>query len=80
MNTKQPPTVKASDHESYTTYSLAAFVLPLVGFIIGAVMMTKDDKLDRKLGEHTLAVSIFGTLVWFFLWFAYINWAVSQML
>jgi len=68
MDTK----VKAIDHESYWTYSILGFLVPLVGFIIGAIMLTKDDKLDKKLGEHTIVISVLGIITVVFLWFLWI--------
>jgi len=64
--------VKASDHDGYNVYTLVAFLIPLVGFIMGAIMMTKDDKLDRKLGEHTIVTAVFGCIVAVFLWLLFI--------
>lgn len=72
------PKARASDHESYNTYSLLSFLLPLVGLIMGAVMLTKEDKVDRKLGEHAIVVSIIGSVVWAILYTVYVNWAATQ--
>lgn len=70
--------VRASDHESYNTYSVLSFIIPLVGLIMGAVMLTKDEKVDKKLGEHAIVVSIFGFMLWGLLWFVYVQWAATQ--
>lgn len=60
--------VKANQHDSYGTYSILAIVIPLVGFILGIVFLTKDKKVDKKLGEHLLAISIlFGVFWWILL-------------
>jgi len=60
--------VKATDHESYGTYTLLAVLIPLAGFIIGIIMLTKDEKVDRKLGEHLVAVSILMSIIGFAVW------------
>ena len=70
--------VRASDHDSYNTYSLVSFLLPIVGLVVGAIMLTKDEKTDKKLGEHAVVVSIFGFIVWGILWAVYANWAATQ--
>lgn len=60
-----PKKLKAKDHESYRKFSLVAFILPFVGFIIGIAYMLKPGKLDKKVGEHTLAVSILWGIIWY---------------
>ena len=59
--------VKANQHESYKTFSIISIVIPLVGFILGIVYLTKDKKLDKKLGEHLLVLSIVFSFIWWFL-------------
>ena len=60
--------VKASQHESYGTFTILAIIIPLAGFILGIVYLTKDKKVDKKLGEHLLALSIlFGAFWWIIL-------------
>jgi hypothetical protein len=57
--------VKAKDHESYGTFTVLAIIIPLVGFILGIVYLTKDKKVDKKLGEHLVALSVlFGAFWW----------------
>lgn len=50
--------VKASEHESYGTYTLIAFFIPIVGIILGIVYLAKDKAKEKKLGEHLIAISI----------------------
>lgn len=56
--------VHAKDHESYTTFTLITLLIPLIGFILGIVYLTKESKLHRKLGEHLVVISIIATLLW----------------
>jgi membrane protein DedA with SNARE-associated domain len=68
--------VKAIDHDSYWIYSIIAFLIPFVGFIIGAIMLTKDTKLERKLGEHTIVISVLSIIIFGFLamlWIVHAN-------
>ena len=60
--------VKASQHESYLVYTLIALVIPIVGLILGVVFLTKDTKLERKLGEHLVAVSILFMIIAWVAW------------
>lgn len=60
--------LKANKHENYVTYSLIAFIVPIVGIFIGVMYLGKDKPLDKKLGEHLIALSIlFAILEGFFL-------------
>ena len=60
--------LKASKHESYGVYTILAVIFPLIGLILGIVSLAKDDRLDKKLGEHTLAMSILFMILWSVLW------------
>lgn len=59
--------VKAKDHESYGTFTILSIIIPLVGFILGIVYLTKDKKVDKKLGEHLVALSILFGIFWWVL-------------
>ena len=60
--------VKARQHPSYWTFTLLGLLLPIIGIIVGIVYLTKDKKLDKKLGEHTIAISVLGfILYWIFI-------------
>jgi hypothetical protein len=41
---------------------IASFLFPLVGFIIGAVFLTRDNARDRQAGRTCLVFSIIGVL------------------
>lgn len=56
--------VQAKSHENYLTYTLLSVILPVVGLILGIAYMTKDNKQDRKLGEHLVAISIIFMILW----------------
>ena len=53
-----PKSTKAKDHPSYGTYTLVCVLIPIVGIVLGIIGMTKSDLLEKKLGEHALALSI----------------------
>lgn len=61
--------VLANEHEDYGKFTLLTFVIPMVGFILGIVYLTKPDQLDRKLGEHLIVVSILFSILWVILLF-----------
>jgi len=65
--------VKAKQHENYGTFTLIAVILPLIGVILGIVYLAKDDKLDKKLGEHVLAFSILFFIIWSVAWGVFVG-------
>lgn len=63
--------VRAADHDSYALYSILGLIFPLIGVILAIVMLTKDEKIDKKLGEHTLVCSVFGFILSGIIWMVY---------
>jgi len=55
--------VRAKDHPSYGTFTLLSLIIPIAGFIVGIVHMTKDNTLDKKVGEHAIAISVLGCIL-----------------
>ena len=53
----------ASKHESYGTFTIISILLPFIGIILGIVYLTKDNKLDKKLGEHCLALGVLFSIL-----------------
>ena len=56
--------IKAKNHPSYGAYTLICILIPIVGLLIGIVQITKSDPLDKKLGEHAIAFSLFMAIVY----------------
>jgi len=56
--------LKANQHSSYTTFTVLSLLLPIIGFILGIVYLAKSNPLDKKLGEHTLAMSVLFIIFW----------------
>lgn len=54
---------KASDHESYGAYTLLSFIVPVIGIILGVVYLAKDKKIDKKFGEHLVAISLLFIII-----------------
>jgi len=59
--------MKAKNHPSYMTFTILSLIIPIVGIILGIVYLAKNDELDRKLGEHAIAISILGFILGFLL-------------
>lgn len=56
---------KVSKHPDYVTVTIISAILPVVGIILGIIYLTKDNRADKKLGEHTIVCSILFTVLWF---------------
>lgn len=61
--------IKANQHESYGSFTLISVLIPLAGLIMGVIFLTKDTALEKKLGEHLLAVSVLASIIGFILLF-----------
>ncbi|MBI5357512.1 hypothetical protein HZB74_01560 [Candidatus Saccharibacteria bacterium] len=70
--------VKASKHESYLALTIVAFFIPIIGLIVGIVYIAKDKRLDKKLGEHLIAISILFMILQTIFW--YLTWGRSTTL
>jgi len=69
-NAKQTK-IKASDHDIYGVTTIASLLIPTVGIILGIVYLSKSTKVDRKLGEHLIAVGILSCIVASVIWFGF---------
>jgi hypothetical protein len=56
--------IKAYEHESYGLFTFIAMLLPIIGIILGVAYLIKDSRLDKKLGEHLLAIGVLFLLIW----------------
>lgn len=55
---------KATDHPSYRTFTLLTLLFPVIGIVLGIVYLSKNNPLDKKLGEHTIAFSVLAVMLW----------------
>ena len=71
---------KASDHDSYGTFTIIALILPIIGMVLGTVYLTKEEDADKKVGEHMIAVSILSTIAWSLMYFGFVNYYYSDFI
>lgn len=50
--------IQAIQHSNYWLCTLISILMPIIGFFLGIVYITKSNPLDRKLGEHCVGLSI----------------------
>ena len=66
--------IKASQHPSYATFTIIAVLFPIIGIILGVAYLTKNLTIDKKLGEHTLTLSIlFMFIITPILWYVFVR-------
>src|SRR5438552_12867389 len=58
------PRVRAKDHPSYGMMTLLSAIIPIIGIIVGIVHLTKSAAVEKKLGEHMVAVSLLVLFLW----------------
>lgn len=63
--------IKVNQHPSYGAFTALGLLIAPVGLIVGIVYLTKNNELDKKLGEHTIAISILGLIIGYTLYYFY---------
>jgi len=48
----------------YAKYLIIAILLPIVGIILGIILIAKSNQQDKKMGETILAWSILFVIIW----------------
>ena len=57
--------LQAYHHIQYNTFTLLALIVPPAGFILALKHLLSTSELDKKLGEHTMIMSLLGcVLAW----------------
>lgn len=51
------------EDESYTFQYIISFLIPLIGFIIGAIFLTKDNKEEKEVGKGCILVAIVSVII-----------------
>ncbi len=49
---------------------IASFLVPLIGYILGAILLSKDDSSERSAGTVCIILSLVSTLIPIFFYFA----------
>lgn len=63
--------LQARNHESYGAFTALAILIPPIAIVVGIIYLAKNSQLDRKLGEHTIAVAIFSAIIISILWYIF---------
>lgn len=61
---KEPQKPLARSHDQYGQFTVISIIVPLIGLILGIAYLARKDPVDRKLGEHAIALSLLFGIIW----------------
>ncbi len=70
---RQQIAAPSEGEKSYTFHYVISVAIPLVGFIMGGILLTKDDEEDRSAGKVCIVAGIISVVIGYFLWSFYLN-------
>ena len=50
-------------HANYSFQFISSFIVPLVGFILGAILLSKDDEEQKQVGKECIILGIFSCTI-----------------
>ena len=62
VNRNEPDEI-SKDSESYTFHYIISFLIPLIGFIVGAVMLANDNAEKQSCGKSCIIIGILSMIV-----------------
>lgn len=65
-NTEDNTTIKEKEKEkgnSYTFQYVISFLIPLVGFILGAILLSKDNEEEKSVGKSCIILGIVAVII-----------------
>lgn len=62
-------TEPSKNGRSYAFHYVISVLIPLVGFIMGGILLTKDDERSRSAGKVCVVAGVISIVVGCFLWF-----------
>ena len=52
-----------TDKRSYTFQYVISFLIPLVGFILGAILLSKDDEEEKSAGKTVIVLGVISIVI-----------------
>lgn len=59
----EPAEEEETDKRSYTFQYVISFLIPLVGFILGAILLSKDDEEEKSAGKTVIILGIVSIVI-----------------
>jgi len=63
-----------TDSKSYTFQYVISFLIPLVGFILGAILLSKDDEEEKSVGKTLIILGIISIVIGTIITTFFIKW------
>lgn len=63
-----------TDKRSYTFQYIISFLIPLVGFILGAILLSKDDEEEKSAGKTVIILGIISIVIGTIISTFFIKW------
>lgn len=67
-------TVEETDSKSYTFQYVISFLIPLVGFILGAILLSKDNEEEKSAGKTVIILGIIAIVIGTLITTFFIKW------
>lgn len=64
-NTNTEETGENRKKDRYIFQYILSFILPIIGFVMGAILLTKDEKIDRLHGEICVILGLINVCACF---------------
>ena len=62
-NAEEETEFEDEETRSYTFQYIISFLLPLVGYILGAILLSKDDSDEKSVGKVCIILGIISTII-----------------
>lgn len=50
-------------HQSYGFQYVFSFLIPLIGFILGAILLSKDNEKEKSVGKACIVLGVISTII-----------------
>ncbi len=68
------PEEKMEKEDSGNTFRyVISFLIPLIGYILGAILLSKDSEEERSVGQSCIILGIVSTIIGVIAWMLHIN-------
>ncbi len=62
-NAEEETEFEDEETRSYTFQYIISFFIPLVGYILGAILLSKDDSDEKSVGKVCIILGIISTII-----------------
>ena len=55
--------IENKERQSYGFQYVFSFLIPLIGFILGAILLSKDNETERSVGKTCIVLGVISTII-----------------